>query len=403
MFDNRSYYKLFNSRMDSQYQKEKEQIRWIVEELKVHKGPKEARLRYVKAVASYLLKIIQWEEKWDPEYYLETSGEQLENDQRALFEDIMPGRYERSIWSPSFASKVLGAEEGRLLSAAAAEMQENRVYAFRHMRFAMHWNHVLFLELFQLLNQERRIRASEIREVVDAVHTRFAGDRQRVRVHLTYDFQDATLKELIETLDWSDPLNLYVMGEYVSEQAKERQQDMASRSEEEVDALAQDLVQDFRRGFFRGGKDILSKKVVSLIYPLGYERLIQKLCQNVRQEIRYIPHIEKVCTEPAGPQFITDHANDRKLFFYEPAAEEGSAGLAAELEENAEMLDALGGRIVVLAEGPEAPAAEAAEEPLLSSEEEQTFAAAEQKTVQLLKEAIRENTQSYAEITIHKE
>ena len=84
MFDNRSFYKLFNSRMDSQYQKEKEQIRWIAEEMKVHKGPKEARLRYSKTLAGYLLKLIRWEEKWDPEYYMTISAEQLKNDQKIL-------------------------------------------------------------------------------------------------------------------------------------------------------------------------------------------------------------------------------------------------------------------------------------------------------------------------------
>ena len=63
MFDDQYYYKLLNARSDARYYKEQEQLEWIAKEMKIHKGPKEARMRYAKSVAQFLLSCIEIEKK----------------------------------------------------------------------------------------------------------------------------------------------------------------------------------------------------------------------------------------------------------------------------------------------------------------------------------------------------
>ena len=347
MFDERSFYKLLNARVEAQYQKEKEQLKWIAEEMKIHKGPKEARLKYAKSAAVFLLDVTGLEERWDPSYYLEASGEQLKKDQQRLFQDLYEENYQKNVLNPAFAVKVLGPENGALLSAVAWKLRENIAYAYRHMRFAMHWNQEFFLELFQLLNQDRKIKAQEILELTAAWQTRHAKEREQIRLHMQFDYQDATRRSLIEELDWSDPLNLYALGEYVSAEALERQAYINQLPEEKIQEMANTLVQEFRRGFFRVGKDILSKKVVMIEYPLGLEKLTQKLIALVREEIHYIPHILRIETEPVSLQAEADHAGDKAALLTDLYYETAIEACRSELEENAPVLDMIGGRICV--------------------------------------------------------
>ncbi|MCR5006930.1 MAG: hypothetical protein K6A77_13615 [Clostridiales bacterium] len=348
MFDDQYYYKLLNARADARYYKEREQLEWIAKEMKIHKGPKEARMRYARSVAQFLLSCIDIEQKWGEEYFCLASEEQLKHDQERLYTEIMPERYVRSIWNPSFAAKVLGADCGPILSAVAASMFENIVSAYRHMRFAMHWNQEMFLNLFQLLNQDRKISVEEIRELMNSQYERCAKEKMAVYLHIKYDFQNRTRKDIIETLDWSDPINLYTLGCYVSEDARRRSDYMKSLSDEQIHTMADQLVQDFRRGFFQGGRDILAKRVVGICYPLGMERLVREVIQLFRSEIHYISYIMRIDADPVNPQYDADHANDMACLVDELCCKEALDSGLNELQVNAEMVDAAGGYAVII-------------------------------------------------------
>ncbi|MBR2262946.1 MAG: hypothetical protein IJ917_01150 [Firmicutes bacterium] len=348
MFDDQYYYKLLNARADARYFKEREQLEWIAKEMKIHKGPKEARMRYARSVAQFLLSCIDIEQKWSEEYFCGASQVQLKRDQERLYGEIIPDNYARSVWNPTFAAKVLGPECGPILSAIAASMFENIVSAYRHMRFAMHWNQDMFLNLFQLLNQDRKVTVDEIRELMCSQYERCAKEKMAVLLHIRYDFQNRTRKDIIETLDWSDPINLYTLGCYVSERAMRRNAYMNSLSADEVHAMADRLVQDFRRGFFQGGRDILAKRVVGIRYPLGMERLVRAVIRLFRSETHYVSYIMRIDEDPINPQYTADHSYDMACLVDELCCKEALDSGLNELQANAEMVDAAGGHVVIV-------------------------------------------------------
>ena len=347
MFDDQYYYKLLNARTDARYHKEREQLEWIVKEMKIHKGPKEARMRYVRSVAQFLLCCIEIEQKWSEAYFCSASREQLVRDQERLYSEIAPEHYARSVWNPTFAARVLGADCGPLLSAVAASMFENITCAYRHMRFAMHWNQEVFLNLFQLLNQDRRISADEIKEQLTSQYGLYAREKTAVKLHIRYDFQNRIRKDIIETMDWTCPINLYTLGCYVSKDALDRQAYMKTLSDQQIHDLADKLVQDFRRGFFQGGRDILAKRVVGIQYPLGMERLVNEVIQQFRSEIRYVSYVMMIHTDSINPQYGADHVDDMACLADEVCYKEALESAAKELETNAEMVDAAGGFVVI--------------------------------------------------------
>lgn len=347
MFDDQYYYKLLNARTDARYHKEREQLEWIAKDMKIHKGPKEARMRYARSVAQFLLSCIELEQTWSEEYFCLASRAQLERNQERLYNEIDPERYARSIWNPSFAARVLGTDCGPVLSAVAASMFENIVCAYRHMRFAMHWNQEMFLNLFQLLNQDRKITADEIKEQLISQYGVYAREKTAVLMHIRYDFQNRTRKDIIETLDWTDPINLYTLGCFVSKEAQQRQAYLASLSEDEIHTLADKLVQDFRRGFFQGGRDILAKRVVGIRYPLGMERLVKEVIQQFRSEIHYVSYVMDIMTDPINGQYTADHQDDMACLVDGFCCKEALESEVKELEANAEMVDAVGGFAVI--------------------------------------------------------
>ena len=400
MFDDQNYYKLLNTRSEQRYQREIEQLRWIAAEMKAHKGPKESRMRYARSVAQFLLICTEMEAKWNDEYFRSASKEQLAQDQMALYSEIEPSHYPKSVWNPAFAVKVMGAESGALLSAVCGMMQRNVDYAYRHMRFAMHSNHELFLDLFQLLNLDRKIHRDEIEELISNHLTQKAREMMSIHTHLIYDFQNAALRERVETMDLSDPLNLYSLGQPVSQEALERYDLVQALSEDEVHDMADHLVQAYRRGFFQGGRDILAKKVVSIRYPLGMERIAAEAFRLFREEIHYVPHLKAIDHEPVNPQFIADHRDDRDVLasgeFYEIALQ----GLDKELQDNHDMMDIHGGEAVfswpaleeILSEK-----TEPCEEALVPNEEQRAMASTFQEEAQALFEKhMPYNSMSYA-------
>lgn len=347
MFEYRDFYKLLNARCASRYQKEYEQLQWIAKDLKVHKGPRESRLRYLRLQAQFLVTMIEMEKKWDLGYFKTATLAELSKDQEIIYHDIARMHYNKSILNPRFAAKVLGREEGPLLSMIAAVMRENIRYAYRHMQFAMHWNQELFLNVYQLLSQERRVDVQELRKILERHSLAHLDEKQGLALHDLCGFEDTYRYDIIQTLDWSDTGNLYALGEYVTDNERMLSQYMASLSEETVEKMAAAYVQGYRKGFFRDGKDILGRKTVAVQYPLGMERMMKKALTLFETELHYIPYVRAVTSTVPNKQYLYDHRFDMAAYFTEEYCDKALAALERGVEENCEILKAFGGPAVV--------------------------------------------------------
>lgn len=347
MFDYRDFYKLFNARTAVGYQQDYEQLRWIAQDMKVPKGPREAKLRFCKQQAQFLLGLMDLEKKWSVEYYKTATLAELKKDQEFLYNDIARAHYGKGILNPKMAAKTLGREEGPLLAMVASAMRQNIRYAYRHMQFAMHWNHELFLEIYQLLSQDRRVDSKEIRQVIEKHSFEHLEEKMGLKLHDMCGFEDTYRYDLIRNLDWNDIGNLYAMGEYVTENEIALSRFMAGLDEEAVDKMASAYVQGFRKGFFRDGKDILGRKTVAVYYPLGMERMMNKALTLFEEELRYIPFICGVTTTAPNKQYEYDHRFDMAAYFSEEYSEKALAALEKSIENNAEILKAYGGPAVV--------------------------------------------------------
>ena len=148
------YYKLYNNAVIADYALQREKISALA-------STKPARnednlTRFVRDLAKWLDRAIRFEARSDDEYYRTASLTELAADQLALSRTAEED-YDKSYLNPVTMCRQFGGKLGPVLCAFAYLMHRNLTYAKRHMRFAMSWNHAMFLEAQTLLKGRVRI------------------------------------------------------------------------------------------------------------------------------------------------------------------------------------------------------------------------------------------------------
>lgn len=233
---------------------------------------------YVRQMAFFLLKmdgLFQWIKGG---HLQEEKVEGLEVWNQELYEDILPGHYEKSYANPDYAVEKLGDTYGRILSFLYTELRAEIVYAYEQRIHDMVITNELFLEIHSLLKGE-----PSYKQIKEAIYWFFSDysevtvkERIGEQLDVSYDF--AT--RIIMDSDLSDIRYLYEYGEYISENETKMAEYLNSLSQEEIDALAFTYTDGYREGFEIAKIDLSKKKLVNVRYPIGMERVVRAAIVN---------------------------------------------------------------------------------------------------------------------------
>ena len=236
---------------------------------------------YVRQMAFFLLKmdgLFQWIKGG---HLREEKVEGLEVWNQELYEDILPGHYEKSYANPDYAVEKLGDTYGRILSFLYTELRAEIVYAYEQRIHDMVITNELFLEIHSLLKGE-----PSYKQIKEAIYWFFSDysevtvkERIGEQLDISYDF--AT--RIIMDSDLSDLRYLYEYGEYISENETKMAEYLNSLSQEEIDALAFTYTDGYREGFEIAKIDLSKKKLVNVRYPIGMERVVRAAIVNFRK------------------------------------------------------------------------------------------------------------------------
>lgn len=335
------YYKLYNNASLIQYEKQKERLKELTG-VKPGKGAKEAAVRYIREQAEFLLKMIAWEEKATEEYFQSAALSELTAEQDKLF-DEEEELYARTSLCPSWMLRPFGPELAPILSHIAYRLRDNISYAYRHMRFAMCWNHELLLETAQILLRPGKDAAGELIERIRHSRTSHARELAGIELHEKFIFDQCHGEDWILRGDLQDPGILYAFGVRVHPEDLELFRYVNALSEEKIEIMARSFVEGYRKGFFADGKDIVLKKTVGLRHRLGMERVTRRAMELFASEIHFIPFIAQVQATRRNQQFHYDHRFDLALIFNDAYARQMNEALEAELEANRQVLSYYGG------------------------------------------------------------
>ncbi|RKM56425.1 leucyl aminopeptidase [Butyrivibrio sp. X503] len=307
--------------------------RRIKEMSKEHLKNKEFDL-YFHAVGEFLemmTETYEWVLSKGPD---KDSMEELHKRNQKLYGDILPANYGKSYGNPAFACEKLGDEFGKLLSALYYEMRYLIVSAFELAKFDMVIRLELFIEIygsFAYADAEDKLPSYEsVRQTMYWFYSDYAEEERMQRFAQIVNPVNDFARSIIMESDLSDLRYLYKFGEYISDNELEIARHLLSLPEEEINKLADTFTEGYRIGFAATGKDISIKSTASIIYILGFERIIKRALANLKtigldagitRSLTSTFFIEgsarRVNYHGAIPnkQFDYDHKDDFGLFF----------------------------------------------------------------------------------------
>lgn len=316
---------------------------------------------YFAKVSSYLVLMMDTYEEIDTGTFYELSLEQLQQRNRELYRDILPENYDTSYANPAYAADKLGEEFGRYLCVLYGELREILVYIFEKRLFFLVTGLELFIEIYDLLEDEN-CEPHEVRNAIYYYVSDYADITIADRTEMMLDPKHCFARSLIETADLKDLRYLYYFGEYIGDNEIGTALHLGEMEESRIADMAATYTEGYRKGFELYRIDLSCKKTVNIRYRLGFERMIRAAVEQFRQMglettmYRAVGNLIyrngrgiKVGYSSGGanPQYDYDHRFDEALIFGKALADRKLAQQRCTYEEYRNLAAAFAGPAVI--------------------------------------------------------
>lgn len=288
---------------------------------------------YFTTVAKFLLLIEDTRQFLEQGKQATATLEELQQRNRALYEDILPENYENSFANPAYAVKMLGEEFGVLVSFLYTEMRSLIGFTYEGRLDELVIRMELFSEVYAAFVYEQQENHklptyAAIREILYWFVSDYADVAAEEWVREMVCPENNFAAAILRTADFTDLRYLYAYGEYVGENELKMAEFMNSLPEEIINTMADTYTEGYRIGFEVTGKDLSKKAVVDVRYQLGFERMMRRALENFEKmgllpviyraatSILYNPSIYKNGFYSVSPnrQYEFDHKDDKALF-----------------------------------------------------------------------------------------
>ena len=263
-----------------------------------------------------------------------------------LYREILPENYGTSWANPDYAAEKLGSEMGPLLAAMRYEMRCVIPFVYRLMRERVLIRMELFLEVYSAFTTAYRENGGiPAREHVKGIIYQYLADYAEDEMYCY--LKDKLVEGSSRIYDLAsrqggDIRNLYLTGEYVTEDEIISARHIGKLPEETISLIAGTITEGYRRGFINSGKNLASKKNAAVIFHLGFERIFRACVQGFASyglrtilpaEVPTLFHSFSqgemgYSGANPNPQYYYDHREDEALFLDEALRTRKIEGLA---------------------------------------------------------------------------
>lgn len=255
------------------------------------------------------------------------SLEQLQVQNKKLYEDILPENYGTSYGNPAYAAEQLG-EYGQVFTFLYAEVRGVIVYAFEKKWWDFTVAMELFLEIYAAFADEEIPSVRTVREILKSYINDYCQDMVEQRILEGIDPEQDFAAGIVMKSDLNDLRYLYFYGEYISENERKTAEFLNSLSDEQVEAMARTYTEGYRIGFEHARIDLSKKKTVNIRFPIGFERMVRAAVRQFA-DMGLIPVIYRYATHAvnkknqnrvgfqgtsANLQYDYDHRQDCALY-----------------------------------------------------------------------------------------
>lgn len=316
---------------------------------------------YFQRTAAFLGRLCVLEEEITAGNYFKKGLKQLQTENHALYEDILPENYAKSYANPAYAAGQLGQAFGKLLSMLYADLRALIPYVFEGRNYELTIFGELFIEIYNCFEQEERPKEREIQQIIYWFYHDYSEIFTEISVLAQSSPELDFYVRVIMDSDLTDLRYLYRYGAYISSNEIKAAEFLNRMQDQEIQAMADTYTEGYRIGFEVTGKDLSKKKFVDLRYPIGFERMMRAAVNNF-QGMGLAPVVSRIAeTSFSGRgngnlavtgtlpnrQYEYDHKFDRAVYLDKAFVERRLEGLRTAYERRGETAALYAGPAVV--------------------------------------------------------
>ncbi len=274
---------------------------------------------YFQRVALFIMQMHNIEQEIAAGTYYKKTLEELEEQNRKNYEDILPEHYEESYANPDYAVKTLGEDYGKLLSMLYAEIRRMTGYAAENAVYEMTIYGELFVEIYNCFEDPEGTSPEEIDKIIYWFFHDYSEVFVERNIVRQVNPEDDFFAGIIMQADLNDLRYLYRYGHYIGENERKMAEFLNRMPEEQIQAMADTYTEGYRIGFEVTRKDLSKKKVAEIYYPIGFERVVRAAIGNLKKlglsvVVRRGDGRFGVSASSPNPQYDFDHKADAAAF-----------------------------------------------------------------------------------------
>ena len=268
---------------------------------------------YFKKTAAFLLQLKEIVTEKENASTETKTMEALEQENKALYEDLFAENYATGYGNPAYAVEKLGEEYGQILSFLYAECRKHIRDAYCAKKMNVTIAAELFVEVYNFFEDTEGVDKQAVEQAIywyfHDYSEIFIGESVREIVDAKEDF----LYQIVMNSDLNDLRYLYQYGDYIGYNERKIAEFLNAMSEEEIQAMADTYTEGYRIGFISTGKDLSKKSTAQVRYPIGFERMVRAAVHNF--EKMNLKVTMRAYGTSANKQYDYDHKEDKALYY----------------------------------------------------------------------------------------
>ena len=318
VFDVKQVYSEHNDPILDNYRASLNRIQEIINASKDNDSDRKIYFDFFHKTGQLIINFCKKEEYLDQDHFSTKSLEELQEENRNLYLELLPDNYITSYANPSYCVSIFGDQIGQLMSYFYCLFRGYLSFIFLHKIFKMEEYNQLFIKAYEYIKRVENIEYEQLKVVMTEVQIKDKSIEQYYRYKEMYDKTFKFYTEIVENSDLDDYRYLFRAGNYITDNELRTAQFLSTYSPTKIQELAQTIVKAYIRGFERDNKleHLKVKSTIGLYYKVGLERLYREVINEFRKEDLETVFLSAYSTQP-NKQYEYDHKFDNALYLTE--------------------------------------------------------------------------------------
>ncbi len=270
---------------------------------------------YFSSVSNFILKLDTVKCKIDGGFLDNATLEELQENNKALYEDIYADNYASSYANPDYAKKALGEEFCQELCYLYNTIRKTIDNIYLNNLELVLLPIELFIEIYNYFENQEELEHKFIKDTIYNYEKDNTEIFMDVQVEDRIDYTKTHATDIVMNSDLNDIRYLYKYGRHISDNEIKMSRFLATLSDEEIYDIAKIYTEGYQVGFINTGKDLSIKDTVEIIYNIGFERIVRAAIEQFAS-MGLKPVIGPICYNSTNPnrQYWFDHRHDQALY-----------------------------------------------------------------------------------------